>query len=211
MNVDGLILAAGKSQRMGISKANLTFPDGKTLLSRQVDLLKSGGCKKIFVVVGADENVIKSGNPKLDVKWIVNENWETGQFSSLQAGLGKVLKSKCDGALILPIDTVGIKKETVKKLVYCYCQRPFSSIIPTYQNRPGHPVLLNKDLIDRILKIDPSTSDARLDVQLNLLHPHLTSPLKGEAIKVEVDDPFTRNNINSRSEWTDYIKGSSKT
>lgn len=63
--IAGLVLAAGASERMGSPKALLEFPDGTSLLTRQVETLKEGGCTNIFVVVGTDAEKIKSRHQKL--------------------------------------------------------------------------------------------------------------------------------------------------
>lgn len=49
--LSGLILAGGRSSRMGRDKAALTLPDGRTLLQRQADVLRAAGVGSLFVSV----------------------------------------------------------------------------------------------------------------------------------------------------------------
>lgn len=53
----GLVLAGGRSSRMGSDKAALVHPDGRTLLRRCCDLLREAGCESIAVSLRADQNV----------------------------------------------------------------------------------------------------------------------------------------------------------
>ena len=102
--ITGLILSAGKSSRMGSPKALLEFKDGATLLSKQVDLLRSANCTDITVVVGADTEAIRQAHTDIEVNWVINDKWELGQFSSLQAGLKSI--GSMD-VILLPIDVIG--------------------------------------------------------------------------------------------------------
>lgn len=53
----GLVLAGGRSTRMGTDKADLTHPDGRSLAWRTVDLLASAGCERVIVSIRHDQPV----------------------------------------------------------------------------------------------------------------------------------------------------------
>lgn len=57
--LSGLILAGGRSSRMGRDKATLTLPDGRTLLQRQADILRATGVTNLLVSVrpGSETNL----------------------------------------------------------------------------------------------------------------------------------------------------------
>src|SRR3989338_2759661 len=113
-SIAGIILAAGQSKRMQWPMALLPLPSGKTLLEDQVALLKKSGCDPIIVITGAHTTITREELPTLDVMWGHNPRWQGGVFTSLQIGLQLALGQKVDGALILPIDIVGVKPETFR-------------------------------------------------------------------------------------------------
>lgn len=53
----GLVLAGGRSSRMGTDKAALVHPDGRTLVRRCCDLLKEAGCESIMISLRADQEI----------------------------------------------------------------------------------------------------------------------------------------------------------
>lgn len=53
----GLVLAGGRSSRMGMDKVSLRHPDGRTLGRRCVDLLREAGCDEVYLSLRADQEI----------------------------------------------------------------------------------------------------------------------------------------------------------
>lgn len=53
----GLVLAGGRSSRMGTDKAALVHPDGRTLARRTFDLLEEAGCKSTVISLRHDQEL----------------------------------------------------------------------------------------------------------------------------------------------------------
>jgi molybdopterin-guanine dinucleotide biosynthesis protein A len=53
----GLVLAGGRSVRMGTDKANLVHPDGRTLARRTYDLLEEAGCESVVISLRYDQEI----------------------------------------------------------------------------------------------------------------------------------------------------------
>lgn len=142
--IAGVILSAGESKRMGFPKALLKL-DESTLLARQHELLNLSGCDPVIAVVGCKAEEIMSEHPLLPVKWVQNKIWPKGQFSSAAAGISEALSDNSSGALLLPVDVVGINVKTIRSILDAASQMPaIDAIIPTYKGRGGHPVYLSK-------------------------------------------------------------------
>lgn len=192
-NIIAIILAAGAGQRMGMPKALLQYKDRSTLLEKQCDLLSNAGCTSICVVIGAEAQKIRDAHQNLSVQWIINEQWELGQFSSLQAGIKKMLITETNGAIVLPVDVAGVSSPIVRALIETALRNPhLDAIIPEYQDRGGHPVYLAKSFCASLATLDPKNEFSRLDTQLAKTK---------NTIRIPVNDPNVIKNINAPADW----------
>ncbi len=179
----GLVLAAGASTRMGSPKALLETAAGIPLARHQADLLASAGCADVLVVLGRDHTAIAARLPGL--KTVHNAEWELGQFSSVQAGLRAL--TEFDGVFILPVDTVGVSRATVRAaLDLAEKHRPIA-VRPLYKGTPGKLAWISKAYAAELLR---APADSRLDLIL-----------KGKAQTLEVDDSAITNNVNTPEDW----------
>ncbi len=193
IEIAGIVLAAGASSRMGRPKALLAFPDGSTLLERQCALLLEGGCSQVIAVVGARASEIMQAHPALPARWAVNEDWERGQFSSLQVGLAAALESNAAGVLVLPVDALAGMPAIPEALITVAGHNPhLDAIIPDLEGRGGHPVYLSRSAASRLLAVPAEGEAARLDFQLAQLH---------QVLRLPVTDPGIIENINTIEEW----------
>src|SRR3982751_5600916 len=82
--IPGIVLAAGKSSRMGRTKALLEIGTD-TFLTRVVRTLADAGVEEIVVVVGGDADAIRASaaDRSLAVRFVDNPDFEQGQLSSL--------------------------------------------------------------------------------------------------------------------------------
>lgn len=101
----GVILAGGKSLRMGTDKANLTW-NGETFLTVMVDKLRSV-CDEV-IIVGERRRLNR------EVRWTIDSYRNRGPLAGLQAGL---LQTGGDGALFLPCDMPALPISVLKVLI----------------------------------------------------------------------------------------------
>ena len=86
--VAGIILAAGRSCRMGRSKALLATPDGPTFVARLIQTLCGGGVDVPLVVGRPDDDPLRSEVESAGARFVINPDADAGgQLSSLLAGL----------------------------------------------------------------------------------------------------------------------------
>ncbi|MDS0524615.1 nucleotidyltransferase family protein [Clostridium sp. SHJSY1] len=144
MNVDGVILAAGYSSRANAFKMELKI-NNKPILKRCIESLYDE-CNKIIVVSGyQQEKIHKLVEGYSKVKVVFNEDFHKGMFSSVKKGIQYVEEKRF---LITPGDYPLIKKDVVKRIVV----EDGEVIIPSFNNRGGHPILIKSKFIDEILK-----------------------------------------------------------
>lgn len=152
-NIAGLILAGGRSSRMGIVKP-LQDLEGKPVIQWGVEAFRNAGVKDIYVVLGFHSEKIFSILKPLNVRIIINTMPERGMFSSVQAGL-QAFSSDVDGFFLLPADMPMIRSQTVKRLLEG-CDHSHNSVIyPVYLGERGHPPLIMRRCFQSILSVEP--------------------------------------------------------
>ena len=144
MGMEGVILAAGKSSRMAENSKMTMDLNGRTVIERSIDSL-SPFCSRIIVVTGFhSEAVRESAGHCRDVIFVHNPDCEKGMFSSLRMGLQR---TEAERVLILPGDCPFITHEVCEKLL----QSKRDIVLPAYQGKNGHPVLLSRRAIEGLL------------------------------------------------------------
>jgi molybdenum cofactor cytidylyltransferase len=156
VNVAGLILAAGRSSRMGSPKALLKLR-GETFLDNLIAIFREY-CDPVVVVLGHDAEVVRAGIRRAEwARIVVNADYSLGQLSSLQCGL-RALPSAVDGGIFTPVDYPNIASETVRRLAVSAGSSPIC--VPRYRGKRGHPVCFRSELIPEFLAL-ASDSQAR--------------------------------------------------
>src|SRR5215471_451354 len=95
--IPAIVLAAGKSTRMGRPKATLPLDNGDTFLTRIVHTFVEAGVEDVVIVIGHDADAIVASFASADAvasraRFVDNPDYELGQLSSLAAGLKVVDK-----------------------------------------------------------------------------------------------------------------------
>ena len=101
MKIGALILAAGLSSRMDEFKPLLEV-EGKSLIENAIALFKDTGIEEIVTVVGYRAETLIPIIETASSRYVVNENYQAGMFSSIQKGVVE-LKDACDAFFLLPV------------------------------------------------------------------------------------------------------------
>ena len=123
--IPAIVLAAGKSTRMGRPKANLPLENGETFLSRIVRTLCAAAVDDVVVVVGheADAIVTTFSRTGAAARFVTNTDYENGgQFSSLLRGLSAVDRPGVIAALVTLVDVPFVNADTVRAVIDRYHQ-----------------------------------------------------------------------------------------
>jgi molybdenum cofactor cytidylyltransferase len=155
--IAGIILAAGEGRRFGQCKA-LVKLDGITFLEAVALRLKEIGCDPIIVVGGRYPDDILDEAERLQIECVINTDWKQGQFSSLKAGLFRLGNEIC-GAFITLVDHPFVLSETYRLLKGALSKFPGKIIIPVYNRKRGHPIVIPRTIIRQIIE---STNDVNL-------------------------------------------------
>ena len=190
-----VLLAGGKSNRMGSAKGLLSLPGGKTWLGAQVEALLDTGVEEVVVVLGYGSENYRSSVPELKhARIVINPSPERGQFSSLQAGISSVATGD---VFVLPLD-VPCPGKDVWRAIFGGFGPETQAIMPVHEGRGGHPVLLARNFVNKLAAIAPDSEDARLDAQLH--------GLSGDRLsRVSVVDARVTMNINTSVDWERFL------
>ncbi len=157
--IPAIVLAAGKSSRMGRPKALLPAGPGETFLARIIRTLREAGVDDVVVVVGhdADAIVAAAGNGPATARFVLNPAYETGQLSSLIAGLSVVDRPGVQACLVTLVDVPFLAPSTVRAVIDRYGETHAPIVRPVDGDRHGHPVLIDRSLFSSLRAADPAT------------------------------------------------------
>jgi len=191
MKISAIVLAAGKSERMGTSKPLLTI-GGSTFLNIIIESLKRAGLEEIIIVLGYKAEEIRSHLPT-GVKSVVNENYERGQLSSLKVGL-RLLPSDTDGFLMVLVDHPLVAKATYRAIIELLAKGA-PIVLPKYKGKRGHPVGFSTAYIKELMDA-PEDIGARFVIKNNI----------DSLVELPVEDRNVCFNINTVEDYERCIK-----
>ena len=156
--IPAVVLAAGRSSRMGRAKATLPLDATDTFLTRIVRTFLEAGVDDVVVVVGHEADAIVSSFSAsgLPARFVVNHDYDRGQWSSLVAGLGVVDRPGVSATLMTLVDVPLVTADTVRAVIACYRRTHAPVVRPTSGSRHGHPMLVDRSLFAELRAADPA-------------------------------------------------------
>ena len=147
-----VILAAGRSSRMGFPKA-LAAVGGRPALARILEMCRLARLLPPRVVLGFHAEEIRKKIDLTEVEVCINPDPERGQTSSLQVGLAQ----EDPAVLLFPVDHAALRAETLPVLLAAWQGRPTQSNIalPSDGHRRGHPVVFDAAVIAEFRALSP--------------------------------------------------------
>ena len=179
--ISAIVLAAGKSERMGRAKALLPFR-GRSFLTTILDAISRSSIKQSVVVVGHHRNEIEQAitGPLI----VFNPDYDQGMVTSLQAGL-RALPAETGGAMLFLVDHPLVEPATIDSLIAHLA--PGRIVLPVFQGRRGHPVLFAEEIFSEILGL-PACQGANFVVHREPSRI-IEVPLDTPGILVDIDTP----------------------
>jgi len=179
--ISAIVLAAGKSERMGRPKALLPFR-GRTFLGNILDAISHTSIEDTFVVLGHHRDEIERSLSLSSV--VFNPNYEQGMITSFQAGI-RALSWDASGAFLFLVDHPVVEQATIEAIIMNLA--PNRIVLPTFEGRRGHPVLFSSEVLEEILAL-PSTEGANIVVRKDPARI-VEVPVRSPGILVDIDTP----------------------
>lgn len=149
-----IILSAGQARRMGTLKQLLPWQGGQTVLDTVIK--NTLACPDIdgpvILVLGAGAQAIRPAlAPVSDSRLYIVENsdWPQGMLSSIKAGLGH-LPPDCQGFMLILGDQPLVSCQVISALAAHFKAGSAPLIIPTFDGRRGHPVVVHRRFLPEI-------------------------------------------------------------
>jgi molybdenum cofactor cytidylyltransferase len=155
--IPALVLAAGRSTRMGRAKALLPLGADDTFLTKIVRTFHAAGIDDVVIVVGHDRDAVMQSFAvsELPARFVVNADYDRGQLSSLVAGLGAIDRPGVRAVLMTLVDVPLFSASTVRAVVDRYRETNAPIVRPTSGARHGHPMLIDRSLFAAVRAADP--------------------------------------------------------
>lgn len=185
----GVVLAAGRSERMGRPKALLTDPDGVPFIRRIAGTLLEAGVPRVYVVArqegAADLTRALQGLDAGAVTVVVNGDPDRGQLSSLLTGLATA--GAVDAMLVTLVDVPFVTVETVRAVIAAHAAGRAPIVRPADGDRHGHPVIFDAALFAE-LRTAPLDRGAKSVVRAHEA-AIVNVPVRDEGAFVDLDTP----------------------
>ena len=181
-----VVLAAGMSSRMGRPKMTLPWGD-TTVIGQVIRTIKAAGIDPIIVVTGAASGAVTEALLGFEIQFVDNPAYQTGEMlSSIQAGLA-ALTPGIQAAMIFLGDQPQVQPGVIRAICEDYASSQKEVVIPSYQRRRGHPLLIDRALWPAILALQ---HPATLRDFINS-HPHRIAytPVQTDSILHDLDTP----------------------
>jgi CTP:molybdopterin cytidylyltransferase MocA len=149
MRLAAVVLCAGRSSRLPRFKPLLRL-GGMSLVGRAAALFRQCGVEDILAVTGCRADEVARETEAHGMRPVFNPRHAEGMFTSVQAGLA-ALPPEVDGVFVLPVDIPLIRPASVKALAARFADNPPPVLAPAFRDEPGHPPLLNKEAVARVL------------------------------------------------------------
>jgi molybdenum cofactor cytidylyltransferase len=183
--ITAVVLAAGKSERMGRPKMLLPF-GRRTLIETVLAGVRKSRVDDAVVVLGAHREAVESIVARAGFRAVFNENFEAGMLSSVLRGLREIPAAALAFLIVLG-DQPFPPSTVIDRLIAARERTGKGIVLPVHGGRRGHPVLIDMRYRDEVTSLDPSVGLR----QLLRGHPDdvLEVPVRTPAVLADIDHP----------------------
>lgn len=157
--IAAIVLAAGRSTRMGADNKLLADVGGRPMLRWATEAVLASRAGPLIVVIGHEAAGISAALAGLDASIALNADFALGLSTSLKAGIAAV-PAGCDGALVLLGDMPRIEAAHLDRLIAAFA--PGAIVVPVHQGRQGNPVLWPRGRFPELMGLEGDAGAKRV-------------------------------------------------
>jgi molybdenum cofactor cytidylyltransferase len=156
-SIAAIVVAGGLSTRMGALKQLLPY-GSHTIIEQIVSVLLRCPLTEVVVVTGHERQAVETQLARWPVRPVFNPVYQTGEMlSSIQCGLA-ALGPPIEAALLVLGDQPQLEAKLVQQLIEAYQTGAGRLIIPSFQMRRGHPIVIDQAYWSEILSLSADKS-----------------------------------------------------
>jgi molybdenum cofactor cytidylyltransferase len=185
--IAAVVLAAGRSTRMGGANKLLAEIGGRALVRIAAEEALASRATPVIVVTGHQRAEVAQALAGLPVRLVYNPDFARGLGTSLKAGIAAV-PADAEGAIVCLGDMPQVDASLIDRLIGAFDpERGALVVMPTFEGRRGNPVLWSRRFFPDLMAIEG-------DVGARHLIGHygeavVEVPFEGKAALVDVDTP----------------------
>ncbi|MGH6671853.1 MAG: NTP transferase domain-containing protein [Xanthobacteraceae bacterium] len=186
-NIAGLVLAAGRSSRMGGPNKLLESIAGRPLVRIVVEAALGSRARPVVVVTGHQRDRVEAALAGLPVTFVHNPNYADGLGTSLKAGV-MALPAKVDGAVVCLGDMPRVDAALIDRLLEAFDpDKGALVVVPTTEGKRGNPVVWSRRFFPDLMAVEGDVGARHL---IGSYAEAVTEvPLSGKAAVTDVDTP----------------------
>jgi molybdenum cofactor cytidylyltransferase len=185
--VAGLVLAAGRSTRMGEANKLLQQVRGRPMVRHAVEAQLSSSAAPVIVVTGHQREQVEAALSGLDVRFVHNPDFATGLAGSVKAGLA-ALAAEAAGCVVSLGDMPNVTPGVIDRLAQVFAERGEAlAVVPTLFGQRGNPVLLARAAFATVAKLTGDQGARRLLDEAG--DAVIEVPFDDPAIALDIDTP----------------------
>ncbi len=156
-----VLLAAGESKRFGSPK-QLAPWNGKTFIRTIIEKVNIFHPSEFLVIVGAfSELIMNEIDDFSSIKVIHNQDWKTGQASSVKTGVEN-LTNGIEAVIFLLVDQPQIEVKTIRDLIISYATTNANIVAYQYSGAARHPILFSRKLFPELRNLSGNSGGKQL-------------------------------------------------
>jgi molybdenum cofactor cytidylyltransferase len=182
-----VILAAGRSTRMGGPNKLLAQVTGKPLARIAAEAALASQAKPVVVVTGHQSETIADALRDLPLQFTHNPDFVDGLSTSLRTGLS-ALPADIDGAVVMLADMPQVDAALIDRLIAAYdAQKSALIAVPVIDGKRGNPVLWSRRFFPELMAVTGDVGARHLIAK----YPEavVDVPMTGQGALVDVDTP----------------------
>lgn len=149
-----MVLAAGRSARLGSPKQLLSYK-GENLLRHAVDNALGTGCQSVFVVLGANIELLREELKDKPVIIVENTGWQEGMASSIRCGLENITNTilRPEIVIFMACDQPYVSSSLLLNLLKKNQETGLPVVASSYDDKIGIPALFHKSLFPALMEL----------------------------------------------------------
>ncbi len=185
--VGAIVLAAGRSTRMGGPNKLLETISGKPLVRIAADAALRSRADPVVVVTGHERAKVEAALAGLDLRLVHNPDYAQGLSTSVKAGLA-ALPPEAEAAIVCLGDMPQVTSALIDRLIAAYDPEQNALVVlPTFAGKRGNPVLWSRRLFPDLMALEGDVGARHLigayqEVVIEL-------PVENAAAMVDIDTP----------------------